>query len=131
MFFSLIIACTLLSLFVSIIAMLFFSKPIRMMVTSILPQELADAWATFMKYMIVVIGVGGGVRVYNYEKYIDTGAKDHIPTPLTNERWALELYDTLLNTLSSIGWLVFWLFAVVMIAYVILKVRERRKSTPE
>jgi len=131
MVYTLIISCTLLSLLVSIIAMFFFSKPIRVMVSSILPDELATAWSTFMRYMIVVIGVGGGVRIYNYEKYLDTGAADHVPVPLTSGRWALELYDTLLNTLSSIGWLVFWLFAIVMIAYVILKVRERKKTSTE
>lgn len=131
MFYYLVLSCTALALFISVVAMLFFSKPIRTMLDAILPNELALAWATYMRYMIIVIGVGGGVSMFRFEKYLEPAKDGHILVPLTSERWALELYDTLLSTLSSIGWLVFWLFLIAMIAFVILKVNKKKTELPQ
>lgn len=120
MLYLLILVCTLLSLAISLIAMWFFSKSINTMLSSVLPVDLASAWSTFMRYMIVVIGLGGGVSIYHY--------KDYLQHP-ENMNWVIEIYDTILNTLSSIGWLVFWLFALTMIAYILSKIIDRKKST--
>lgn len=123
MIYYLVLSCTLLSLSISLMAMIFFSKSINAILTSVLPKELALAWSSYMRYMIVVVGLGGGVRIYNYEKYLESS-----PPNLTTERWVLELYETLLNTLSSIGWLVFWLFLAAMIVFISVKMRDKKKT---
>lgn len=126
MFYYLVLSCTGLALFISLTAMLFFSKPIKAMLSSVLPSELSLAWETYMRYMIIVVGVGGGVSIYRFKNYLESSVDKETPhMPLTSERWALELYETLLDTLTSIGWLMFWFFLAVMIAYVILKVRKK------
>lgn len=122
MIYYLVISCTLLSLTLSFIAMLFFSKSIHVILTSVLPKELSLAWSSYMRYMIIVVGLGGGINLYHYEKYLGDSK-----TALTDEGWVLELYQSLLNTLTAIGWLMFWLFLAALVAFIFLKVKEPKK----
>ena len=45
---------------------------------------------------------------------------------LTAERWTLEVYRTVIETLQSIAWLFLVVFLVALVAYVIVRVFELR-----
>jgi hypothetical protein len=47
---------------------------------------------------------------------------------LTTERWGLEIYRTIIETLQSIAWMLLIFFVVTLIAYVIVRGREVRRS---
>lgn len=58
--------------------------------------------------------------------------KDAKIIELTNDRWLLELYRTVIETLQGIAWLLLVFFAFALIAYVIVRLGElKRKSAHE
>ena len=55
-----------------------------------------------MKFAAYVVGVSGGVRIYNLERYMSASHLHHEEQQLTNKRWVLELYRTIIEILQSI-----------------------------
>ncbi|HCL28536.1 MAG TPA: hypothetical protein DIC52_08885 [Candidatus Latescibacteria bacterium] len=47
---------------------------------------------------------------------------------LTTERWILEVYRTLIGTLQSIAWMLLVFFVFALIAYVVVRIGERRAA---
>jgi hypothetical protein len=76
---------------------------------------------------IVVVGVSGGVRPWDYEKYI-TPMKDQPVLVLNSDRWVLELYRTVIGTAQSITWMLLVFFVFALIAYVLLRGAELRQA---
>ena len=49
------------------------------------------------------------------------------PLTLTAERWTLEIYRTIIESLQSLAWMYLVVFLFALIAYVIVRIAERRK----
>jgi len=136
MFFALLIVTFLVALLVSFLVARAFEKPIITILDRIVGAEMATAWAKYMKFAIYVVGISGGVRIYELEKYLEPtetvnfpGAKPTVyELTLTPERWVLEIYRTIIETLQALAWmmLVFFLFALV--AYVIVRIWGGKKE---
>ena len=75
--------------------------------------------------------MSAGVKIYELEKYITPlrGDKDAVVVRLTQERWVLELYRTVIDTLQGIAWMLLVFFVFALIAYVIVRLAEI-KGTP-
>lgn len=58
-----------------------------------------------MKFAAFVVGISGGVRMHQLERYISASHKDAQVLVLNAERWTLELYRTVIETLQSIAWM--------------------------
>jgi len=54
--------------------------------------------------------------------------KDVGPLVLTGERWMLEIYRTLLETLQSIAWMLLIFFVFALIAYVVVRAFELKHA---
>jgi len=109
-----------------------FDKPIGTILSRIVADELSSAWHRYIQFALYVVGISGGVRIWDLEKYITPHAKDVAVPVLNSDRWVLEVYRTVIETLQSVAWtlLVFFLFALV--AYVVVRGFElrRRKEEP-
>ncbi len=137
MFFALLIVTLLIAAFVSFVVARTFDKPIRTILERIVGPDMAGAWARYLQFAIYVIGVSGGVRIYELERYLPSPeiprTPEGVPTEtvyqltLTSERWVLEVYRTVIETLQSLVWLllVFYLFALV--AYIVVRVFDRKR----
>lgn len=77
---------------------------------------------------MVVVGVSGGVRIWELEKYITARADEAEPIVLNLDRWVLEVYRTLIGTLQSAAWLLLVFFVFALIAYVIIRGFELRRG---
>ena len=79
---------------------------------------------------MVVVGVSSGVRIYELERYITPARleKDGQAIGLTAERWVLEIYRTVIETLQGIAWMLLVFFVFALIAYVIVRIGELRKQ---
>lgn len=101
---------------VSVIVISLFSKPINSILSRIINDPISTAWAKYIKFSGMVVGISSGVRIYEIEKYITPSLynKDQIIVELTRDRWILEIYRTIIETLQGIAWmmLVFllWLY---------------------
>ena len=145
MFFALLVVTLFVATLVSYLVARAFDRPITNILERIVGPEMASAWAKYMKFAIYVVGISGGVRIYDLERYLP---QPEIPTPdgfkagpyqltLTPERWVLEVYRTIIETLQALAWLLLVFFLFAMIAYVIIRIwgdrggRERTASQEE
>ena len=103
-----------------------FAGPIDAILKRIIADEISVAWLKYMKFAILVVGVSAGVKIYELEKYITPlrGDKDAVVVGLTQERWVLELYRTVIDTLQGIAWMLLVFFVFALIAYVIVRLAE-------
>ncbi|HEY0861224.1 MAG TPA: hypothetical protein VGE19_10010 [Pseudoxanthomonas sp.] len=47
---------------------------------------------------------------------------------LTSERWVLEVYRTVIQTLQGIAWMLLAFFAVALLAYVVVRLSELKRA---
>jgi uncharacterized protein YqhQ len=132
MFFTLLLATFLLAVSVSIVVVRFFRESIRKILVRIVADELAGAWERYIQFAAYVVGISGGVRIFQLEQYINAPHKDVAVLQLTAEAWTLEIYRTIIGTLQSLAWMLLVVFVVALIAFVIVRAFElRRPKTDE
>ena len=111
---------------VATLVVFLFTKPIDSILRQVLPPELCPAWAKYLRFAIYVVGIGGGVRVWDLEKYLTAQEPYNAIVELTRERWLLELYQTIIGTLQSITIMLLAFFVFALIAVVIVRIFDRR-----
>lgn len=128
MFLLLLLLMFVIALGVTTLVVAMFNQPINSILQRVVPSEISEAWAKYLRFAIFVVGVASGVRVWDFEKYI-TSQQPYIGiVQLTLDRWILEIYQTVIGTLqgSAIVLLVFFVFG--LIAVVIVRVFEARSA---
>jgi len=137
MFFALLIVTLLVATLVSYLVARAFDKPILTILERIVGGEMAAAWARYMKFAIYVVGISGGVRIYELERYLpqqQTKMPDGMVEPVTQqlmlspERWVLEVYRTIIETMQAVAWMLLVFFLIALVAYVIVRVWGGRKK---
>ena len=128
MFFTLLLVTFALAIVTSFIIAKFFDKPIGKILNRIIAEDISTAWQKYIKFAIYVVGISGGVRVWELEKYLQPQDKSAYQIVLTNERWILEIYRTIIETLQSTAWMLLVFFLFAMIAYVIVKAFELKQN---
>lgn len=130
MFLTLLLVTLILALIVSVIVAIAFSKPINNILKRIVDDAISIAWLQYLKFAIIVVGISSGVRIYELEKYITPNQweKDSKIIALTNERWVLELYRTVIEALQGIAWLLLVFFVFALIAYVFVRIAEMKQE---
>lgn len=129
MFLGLLLLTFVIALGVSVGAARMFTDPLDRILKRIIADEISDAWLKYMRFAILVVGVSSGVRIYELEKYITPQAfKDSQIVQLTADRWVLEIYRTIIETLQGIAWMLLVFFVFALIAYVIVRLAEMRKK---
>jgi lysylphosphatidylglycerol synthetase-like protein (DUF2156 family) len=132
MFFSLLLVTFLIAAAVSAAVIYLFDKPIARILDRIVSDELSSAWHRYIKFAAFVVGVSGGVPLYQLDRYVNAPRPDLPPLELNAETWTFEVYRTIIGTLQSIAWMLLVVFVVALIAFVIVRAFElRRPKTPE
>ncbi|MHB1135057.1 MAG: hypothetical protein ACYC4L_22020 [Chloroflexota bacterium] len=125
---ALLLGTFVVAFLVATVVVLLFRRPISVMLHRIIGEEVSQAWSRYMLFAMYVVGIGGGVRVYTIERYLDPAMAPGGPRfELTTDRWVLELYQTVIGTLQSIAWLLLIFFIFALIALVIVRGLESRK----
>ena len=134
MFYYLMISTFVLALGVSFIVMRLFSQSIQDILARIIQDPIHDAWAKYTKFAGMVVGTSSGIRIYDMEKYITpltyTDNNKKIVIELTQERWVLEIYRTIIETLQGLAWMMLVFFMVALLAYVIVRWAEIKHQKP-
>lgn len=128
MFIALLIVVFVVAVLVSAIVAALFHKPIRQLLTRIVSDDLTSAWTRYLKLAIYVVGISGGVRVWALERYISKRTATDEILQLTRDRWIIEIYQTVIGTLQSTVWLLLVFFVFALIAYVIVRGLENRRT---
>ncbi len=123
----LLITLVIASVMATVVARL-FRHSIHAILDRIVAEDLSGAWHRYMVFAIYVVGVSGGVRIWELEKYITGRGPDEVPVVLNSDRWVLEVYRTIIQTLQSTAWLLLVFFVFALVAFVILRGFELRRS---
>ncbi len=127
MFLTLLAVTFIISTMVTIIVAKLFNKPIRVILDRIV-GDMAEAWHRYVTFAIYVVGISGGVAIWDLEKYITPRAKDDPIVILSRDRWVLEVYRTIIGTLQSTAWMLLAFFVVTLIAFAIVKFVNRKEA---
>ena len=128
MFFTLLLVTFGLSVVVSFGVVSLFKKPIGEIFHRIIKDPISAAWQKYITFATYVVGISGGVRIYHLERYISARHKDTEILELTLERWTIEVYRTIIETLQSIAWMYLVIFIFALVAYVIVRGFELKNT---
>ncbi len=127
----LLLVTFVISLLVCFITARLFNKSLDVILNRLIPEDISKSWLRYLNFAMYVVGISAGVRVYQLQQYFTpqfAGEKgEAVITALTPERWALEIYSTIIGTLSGIAWMLLVFFVVALIAYVIVRIFEAKK----
>lgn len=128
MFLLLLIVTLLIASSVSYAVAKVFTRPLDAILKRIIADDISTAWLKYMKFAIMVVGISAGVRIQQLEKYITPMRWEKEPriVELTFERWVLELYRTVIETLQGIAWMLLVFFVFALVAYVVVRVAEMK-----
>lgn len=129
MFLSLLIVTFIIAFGVSFIVVKLFDTSVEKILARIIRDDISIAWNRYLKFAIIVVGISGGVRIWELEQYIKPRRIDEAAMVLTAERWVLEVYRTIIGTLQSIAWMLLIFFIVTLIAYVIVRGQELKHGS--
>ena len=127
MFLLLLVLNLVISVLVCLVIAKVFDKPLANILQRLISEEVYKAWNKYLVFAIYVVGISGGVRVWDLQKYITPKTEGGSVLQLTQDRWILELYWTIIGTLQSIAWMLLLFFVFALIAYVIVKGQETRR----
>ncbi len=131
MVFWLLIVTLLVSLIVCSLVVYIFKKPIENILSRLVSDSLSSAWSRYITFAIYIVGVSGGVNIYQLERYITPRSADQNIIDMNLDRWVIEVYRTIIETLQDIAWMLLIFFIFALIAYVILRGFELKNSTPK
>lgn len=132
MFLTLLLVTFAVATIVSIIVATTFSKPVARILQRILADEISNAWQRYLMFALYVVGISSGVRIWDLEKYITKPVyKDAEIVTLTRDRWILEVYRTIIETLQGLAWVLLVFFLVALVAFVIVRIFELRRARSE
>lgn len=132
MFLSLLLVTFAIAAACSFLVVKLFERPIGAILRRIISDDLGNAWLRYLKFAIYVVGISGGVRIWELEKYINPLLYEQggVPLTLNASRWTLEVYRTVISTMQSTAWMLLVFFLCAMVAYVIVRGFELRRQGP-
>jgi len=131
MFLTLLLVTFLIALITSALVASLFNRPVRKILDRLVSEELGSTWRRYILFAIYVVGISGGVRVWELERYITPRSKEEAPILLTSDRWVLEVYKTVVGTLQSVAWMLLVFFLFALLAYVVVRGFELRRTKGE
>jgi hypothetical protein len=131
MFFNLLLVTFSLSIAVSFGIVKAFDKSMAAIFNRIIQDQISTVWQKYIKFAGYVVGVSGGVRIHQIERYISAPRKDTEVLVLNSERWVLEVYRTIIATLQGLAWMYLVVFIFALVAYVIVRGFELKNQTEQ
>ena len=132
MFVTLLVVTFAIAFVVSSIVVLMFGKPLDSILARIISDKISKAWLKYLKFAIYVTGISSGVNIRSLEKYITKAQYEGAAiVQLNPERWVLEIYRTVIGTLQGVAWMLLVFFVFALIAYVIVRAFELKRTSSE
>lgn len=130
-FITLLLPTFLVALLTSFIVARLFDRPIGVVLQRLVGDPLHLAWQRYVIFAIFVVGLSSGVALHKIEAYLQPiapAAEAPPPPPLNADRFALEIYRTVIATVQGIAWMLLLVFLVLLIAYAIVRSSELKAA---
>ncbi len=126
MFYTLLLATFAIALLVSWLTARFFERAAERILKRVIQDEISSAWATYLKFALLVVGISSGVGIYQLERFISTPVYNEKSAvlELTAARWVLEIYRTVIGTLQGLAWVLLVFFVVALLGFVAVRLIE-------
>ena len=128
MFITLLIVNFAIAFIVCFIIVQIFRTPVEKILQRLVAEDIYSAWSRYITFALYVVGISGGVRFWDLEKYLTPSTTGGTVLQLSSERWVLEIYRTIIGTLQSDAWMLLLFFIFALIAFVIVKGLELRRQ---
>lgn len=128
MFLGLLFVTVVVAFAVSALTALIFTKPLDSILKRIIADAISSAWLRYLQFAILVVGISSGVRVHDLERYLGPGTGSAQTSGLNLDRWVWEIYQTTIESLQGITWMLLVFFVFALIAYVIVRIGEMRSE---
>jgi hypothetical protein len=129
LFITLLAVTFFIALIVTFIVARVFQHSIAAILERIFGDQISAAWQRYIMFAIYVVGISGGVRIWELEKYISPRGFGEPQLILNRDRWVLEVYRTIIETLQSTAWLLLVFFLVALIAYGIVRLVSKASTS--
>ena len=130
MFVQLLVITFLVAAATSTLAAVLFSRPVNKLLGRLVSEQLAPVWRRYILFAIYVVGISGGVRVWDVERYITPDKEGQLLT-LNSDRWVIEIYKTVMGSLQSVAWMLLVFFLFALLAYVVVRGFEMKRPGGE
>lgn len=130
MFIQLLLITFLVAAATSTLAAMLFAKPVNKILGRLVSEQLAPTWRRYILFAIYVVGISGGVRVWDVERYI-TPDKEGKLLELNADRWVIEIYKTVIGSLQGVAWMLLVFFLFALLAYVVVRGFEMKRGGGE
>jgi hypothetical protein len=127
MFLTLLVVTFVIAASVSTGVALLFARPVNKVLARLVSEDLAPVFRRYLVFAIYVVGIGGGVRVWDVEKYITPDKDGHLLV-LNGDRWIIEIYKTFMGTLEGVAWMLLVFFLFALLSYVVVRGFELKKA---
>src|SRR6266849_2525332 len=131
MFIALLAVTFLIASIVTFIVARVFNHPISSILERIFGDKISAAWQRYVTFAIYVVGISGGVRIWDLEKYISPHGPGEPQLGLDRDRWVLEVYRTIIETLQSTAWLLLAFFLITLVAYMVVRIVAKATGQSE
>lgn len=128
MFLQLLLVTFVIAAAASTAVALLFARPVNKILARLVSETLAPIWQRYILFAIYIVGISGGVRLWDLERYI-TPDKEGKLLVLNSDRWLLEVYKTIMGALQSVAWMLLIFFLFALVAYVVVRGFEARRPT--
>ncbi|NUN09262.1 MAG: hypothetical protein HUU54_08815 [Ignavibacteriaceae bacterium] len=128
MFLWLLLSGFLVSVTCALIVIFIFRSSLSKTLVRVVGEELAGSWKKFIQFALFVVGISGGVKPWNMERYLSQAGQDTKPLILTQERWVLELYMVVIDTIVAMSWMLFVYFLFSLITIGIIRIFEMKSG---
>ena len=129
MFLTLLLTTFAIAVVVSSVVALAFRHPVQRILARIIADDISSAWLRYLMFALFVVGISSGVRIWDLEKYVTKPAvKDAEIVPLMQDRWILEIYRTVIETLQGLAWVLLVFFVIALGAFVLVRIFELRRT---
>lgn len=100
------------SLIVCVLVTHLFKKPIGDILSRLVSESLSAAWHRYITFAIYIVGVSGGVKINHLERYITPKSEEQKVIEMNLDRWVIEVYRTIIETLQGIAWMLLVFFCL-------------------
>jgi len=127
MFTTLLMVTFAIAVVMATLVVLLFRKPVFTILSRLVTEELAPTWQRYILFATYVVGISGGVPLWDIEKYV-TPDREGVLLQLTPDRWIIEIYKSVIGSLQSIAWMLLIFFLFALIAYVVVRGFEAKRG---
>ncbi|MCM2358928.1 MAG: hypothetical protein NDI77_12320 [Geobacteraceae bacterium] len=117
MFIMLLVVNLSIALIICLATAAVFRKMLAGYLRNYCSEEGSSIWVKFMSFLLCIIGITAGTRIWEVERYLVNGRT----VELSREQMALEMYKTLIATLQICALMLFVFLTCAWIASLIKK----------